>query len=774
MAVIDDDPDIVKVNMMIPSREDTRPLPPTVVRKGVGLDPGTAGASCTCTFKSIEDLQPGDHFCCLYDTEEEHRELMTPFLKTGLEKGEKVVYIVDARTAETVLGYLRDSGVEVEPYLSSGQLSILSVDEAYMASGEFDPDGMIGMLTDETEKALAEGYGALRVTGEMSWALRGLPGSERLMEYEAKLNRFFPGSKCLAICQYDRRIFESSVLLNVLSTHPFAVLGTELFDNFHYMPPDEFLAGEPQRATLDHWVSSLRKHKATEEALRQSEEHYRLLVESASDVILTTDLDLIVTYASPSVERQTGFTVEEVIGHDAREFITAESLDGIAEELADQLARQCETDVTPPVPVIIEVEQCRKDGSTYPVEVNAGFLRDPDGTPYGIIVVSRNITERKAAEEALRESEARFRQLADNLPEVIFEADRLGRFVYVNSNARKVFGYTEEELYSGPVGVLEMISEEYREQAVQRIQMILSEGAQGSNEYMARRKDGSTFPSIISALPIVKGDMTVGVRGVLTDITAQKEVEEALHRVNEELEGYTRTVSHDLKSPLSAIALSAEALSAILEGEGGEGAGGFTGEALRIIRENTARAVALISDLLALAEAGQASVKDQPVDVSEVVGSVLEENETLLKDHGVRVSLEGDLGVAAMDTTHAYQLFANLVGNAIKHSGSKNPEIDISSLGETEPGRLRYLVRDNGQGIPEQLLETLFTPFVKGERGGTGIGLSIVDKVVRLYGGEIRAFNDNGACFEFTLPMHSSWELCARRNGPRRLRARVP
>ena len=320
-------------------REEDKKDAATLVRTDAGPEHGTAGANCTCTFKTIEDLQPGNNLCFIYDTEEEHRELLTPYLKNGLDKHEKVIYIVDARTAETVLGYLRDAGVGVEPYLSSGQLTILSVDETYMASGEFDSNGMIGMLADETEKALGEGYGALRVTGEMSWVLRGLPGFERLMEYEAKLNRFFQGSKCLAICQYDMRMFEPSVLLNVLSTHPFAVLGTELFDNFYYVPKDEFHAGEPQRATLDHWVSSLRERKATEEALRVSEEQYRLLVESASEVILTTDLDLIVTYVSPSVERQTGFTAEEVVGRDSREFITAESLDVIGGALADQLAR---------------------------------------------------------------------------------------------------------------------------------------------------------------------------------------------------------------------------------------------------------------------------------------------------------------------------------------------------------------------------------------------------------------------------------------------------
>ena len=272
--------------MHTPSEEDKKDAA-TVVRTGAGPEHGTAGANCACTFKTIEDLQPGDHLCFIYDTEEEHRELLTLYLKNGLDKHEKVIYIVDARTAETVLDYLRDAGVAVESYLSSGQLSVLSVDEAYMASGEFDPDGIIGMLTDETEKALAEGYSALRVTSEMIWALRGLPGSERLMEYEAKLNRFFPGSKCLAISQYDNRMFEPSVLLNVLSTHPVAVIGAELFDNFYYVPPDEFLARGPAHTTLDYWISSLRERKATEETLRVSEDRYRTLFESARDALMT-------------------------------------------------------------------------------------------------------------------------------------------------------------------------------------------------------------------------------------------------------------------------------------------------------------------------------------------------------------------------------------------------------------------------------------------------------------------------------------------------------
>jgi hypothetical protein len=180
------------------------------------------------TAGDIGDLRPGDHFCCIYKTDEEHRALVTPYIRLGLERGEKVFYIVDQHTSEEVLGYLRDDGLDTGPFLESGQLSILSVDDAYMKGGVFDPDGMIALLREETEKALAEGYTALRVTGEMTWALKELPGSERLIEYESKLNRFFPGSRCMAICQYDRKRFSPEILLYVLTTHPLAVIGAEV------------------------------------------------------------------------------------------------------------------------------------------------------------------------------------------------------------------------------------------------------------------------------------------------------------------------------------------------------------------------------------------------------------------------------------------------------------------------------------------------------------------------------------------------------------------
>jgi hypothetical protein len=138
---------------------------------------------------------------------------------------------------------------------------------------------MIALLRADTERALAEGYSALRATGEMTWALRGLPGSERLIEYETRLSEFLAGSKCVAMCQYDRRRFTPEVLLDVLRTHPIAVVGTVIYNNLYYIPPADLLGGDLPAATLRHWVQNLAERKRTERELQRSLEKLQVTLE---------------------------------------------------------------------------------------------------------------------------------------------------------------------------------------------------------------------------------------------------------------------------------------------------------------------------------------------------------------------------------------------------------------------------------------------------------------------------------------------------------------
>jgi len=234
------------------------------------------------------DLEKGDHMCCLYDTEDEHSYLLTPYLIHGLNQHQKVIYITDAHNGDQVLGYLEKEKVKVDHPLDSGQLKLITASDSYLKDGEFDPDRMIRMLDSETEKAINEGYSALRVTGEMSWALRSRPGTERLIEYEAKLNNFIPERPVVALCQYDRRRFDADILRDVLRTHPIAVIGRRIYENFYFIPPEELRKKPEPQAELEHWEKNLEQKKKHIEALRYSDHIHTLMADISSELITTT------------------------------------------------------------------------------------------------------------------------------------------------------------------------------------------------------------------------------------------------------------------------------------------------------------------------------------------------------------------------------------------------------------------------------------------------------------------------------------------------------
>ncbi|MBN1289498.1 MAG: HAMP domain-containing histidine kinase [Actinobacteria bacterium] len=117
----------------------------------------------------------------------------------------------------------------------------------------------------------------------------------------------------------------------------------------------------------------------------------------------------------------------------------------------------------------------------------------------------------------------------------------------------------------------------------------------------------------------------------------------------------------------------------------------------------------------------------------------------------MEVEIEGDLGYVVSDPTHVYQIFANLINNAIKHNDRAGLKIQIAKLGENGNHGHRFMVRDNGVGIETRILDNVFDPFIKGRTGDTGMGLVIVKKIVGIYGGTIKAFNNHGACFEFSI-----------------------
>lgn len=147
------------------------------------------------------------------------------FVRGGLDAGERVLYVGDDLAEARVTGLLRRGGVEAGPYMSRGQLIVESADDVYLPGGTFDPPRTLALLTSMIRQAAEAGYPGLRVTGEMSWARRGRPGSERLLEYEQECSGLFDGASALAICLYDRGRFDPEALEELERAHPVTVSG---------------------------------------------------------------------------------------------------------------------------------------------------------------------------------------------------------------------------------------------------------------------------------------------------------------------------------------------------------------------------------------------------------------------------------------------------------------------------------------------------------------------------------------------------------------------
>jgi len=240
------------------------------------------------------------------------------------------------------------------------------------------------------------------------------------------------------------------------------------------------------------------------------------VMESMIDGVTITDLQGRITYINKAASLQLGYTKKETIGKNLRElFIAEQDLPKFLKQLKLLLSGKP-----------IQAEEYlvkRKDRMQLVASFNLSVLRDAKGKPKAILVVHRDVTERKRAEKKLCESEKKYKELVELLPEMVFELDTAGRVIFANQAAFRIFGYSERDL---GVSAIQMFVPQDRERAKKNIMGVLSGEKLGVTEYTALRKDGSTFPVIIHSTPIIRENKPVGLRGIIVDITERKLAEE--------------------------------------------------------------------------------------------------------------------------------------------------------------------------------------------------------------------------------------------------------
>jgi hypothetical protein len=185
-----------------------------------------------------ERFPVGTHMCLIYDDDNERRRLIAKYLEAGLREGERVAYFADTMPVAEVRDWLAKMGVKIP---KGGQLTVASAEKTYCPKGKFVPDEMMDGLRVLYQGSLDEGYAGARASGEMSWALRDIPGSERLIEYENLLNIVFETYPIIGLCQYDARRFDGGVIFDVLKVHPMMIVHGQIVKNPYYVRPQEFL-----------------------------------------------------------------------------------------------------------------------------------------------------------------------------------------------------------------------------------------------------------------------------------------------------------------------------------------------------------------------------------------------------------------------------------------------------------------------------------------------------------------------------------------------------
>ncbi|MFY9824025.1 MAG: MEDS domain-containing protein [Thermoanaerobaculia bacterium] len=216
----------------------------------------------------VARLRPGDHLCLIYRSAAEQTAALVSFYKAGFNAGERCLFVGHGVSARRLEHALEGTGVAVDEERERGALVLLTRREDWLPAGRFDPGTMMDVLRQAEQQALDDGYSGLRASWNMTWMLEGIPGAAgRLLEYEAHLSRFLPGSRTCALCRYGREQVTADCLQDALHTHPLVVLGHQICHNAYYEPPDMVLGDRQAEDRIDWMVAQLQQSRLSEQKL---------------------------------------------------------------------------------------------------------------------------------------------------------------------------------------------------------------------------------------------------------------------------------------------------------------------------------------------------------------------------------------------------------------------------------------------------------------------------------------------------------------------------
>ena len=505
------------------------------------------------------------------------------------------------------------------------------------------------------------------------------------------------------------------------------------------------------------------QRRRAEEQLAESERKYRELVEHANSIILRWSVAGTVLFLNEFGQKFFGYPDRELIGrHVVGTIVPPDESGGRnLRELVEQMGK------FPDRFAQSLNENMRRNGERVWISWTNRVVRDAEGRVVELLSVGTDMTEQRRAEEARRQSEARYRKLFECAPDGIVIADRESRYLDANQSACRMLGYSREELIG--MSASDIVDPSEMPEIAPALDTIAG-AADHHREWRFRRKDGSTVEAEVIATMMPDGNLL----GMLRDISERKQAEaerEKRHRAeaaDHVKSAFLATMSHELRTPLNSIigftGVMLQGLTGSLNPE--------QHKQLTMVRSSARHLLALVNDVLDISkiEAGQFEVAREPFDPRASLAKVLALVRPQIEAKGLALDerLAPELGMLVGDQRRFEQILLNLLSNAVKFT--EHGQIAVSAAlgdgdgraGQPGSGRvLRVSVSDTGIGIRPEHMASLFQPFRQIDSGlsrcheGTGLGLAICRRLAELMGGDIAVQSEweKGSVFTLTLPM---------------------
>ncbi|MEE9402721.1 MAG: PAS domain S-box protein, partial [Desulfobacteria bacterium] len=498
------------------------------------------------------------------------------------------------------------------------------------------------------------------------------------------------------------------------------------------------------------------QRKQAEEALQRNEARYRELVQNANSIIFRRDTQGKITFFNEFAQDFFDYTEDEIVGKNVIGTIVPET-DSAGRNLAAMIR---DIGLHPERYATNENENVRKNGERVWIAWTNKAVRDKDGNIVEILSVGNDITQRKQAEEALRQGEQRFREMAALLPTIICEMDTDLRVTYMNKVGLEKLGYSQDDFDAGIHG-MDFIHPGDRKKSAKGLDKTIQGEGIGTAEYRLLRKDGSEMPALLNSAVMSKDRTCIGFRTTATDITEQKRLERQLRQA-QKMEGIGTLaggIAHDFNNLLMGIQGNVSLMLMDMDPTHPDY------ERLKNIEKRIQSGARLTSHLLGYARKGKYEVK--PVNLNQLVEETSDTLGRTKKEITIHRELAEDLFAMEADPGQIEQVLLNLFVNAsdampgggdlILKTMNVTHEDMKGKLYDPKPGNYVLLVAtDTGIGMDKETIERIFDPFftTKEMGRGTGLGLASAYGIMKAHGGyiDVDSRKGQGTTFSIYLP----------------------